>query len=582
MIKNKFIILTLLFMISWTKTLFGADNIIIPEGSSEIIEKRGTVASNFIVTTANPYATNVGYDIIRRGGNALDAAIASQLILNLVEPQSSGIGGGAFIMFWDNKNKILHSYDGRETAPDSANPYLFIDEKGEIIRRSSAIIGGKSVGVPGLIRVLELAHNKHGKMQWSELFKPAINLSSKGFKLSPRLFKLLKNNKILPRLKDSSSYFYQPDGQPFPIGTTIINKPFAKTLSKISKHGSKEFYIGSLAKEIVEKVKTSAVNPGLISIDDLKSYQAISRKPICGKYFKYTVCGPPPPSSGGIGVIQMLGILENFNLNRTDPWSLEALKVFIEATRLMFADRELYIADPDFFLTPAKQLVSREYLQKRAKLIQNDSILKDVSPGKFRGYPLKSLSKGNSLELQSTTHISIIDNEGNAVSMTSSIEAAFGSHLMVRGFFLNNQLTDFSYKPIKEGKIVANQVESGKRPRSSMAPIIILDESNEVIALTGSAGGPSIIPLVTKSIIGLLDWSLSPQDAINLPNVLSFGSTVFLEKGTNLEKKKAKLLEMGYKVRSINFASGLHAIYKKDGKLFGGADPRREGKVRGD
>ena len=579
--KNKFLVLTLFFLIIWPKNLISSDNIIIPEGSSGVIEKNETSTTNFMVVTANPYATETGYKIIKEGGNAIDAAIASQLILNLVEPQSSGIGGGGFIMFWDNKNKILHSYDGRETAPNSANPYLFINKNGEIISRRSATIGGKSVGVPGLLRVLEMAHNRHGKMKWENLFKPAIHLSGRGFKVSPRLYKLLKNNKTLPRLDNPSNYLYQPDGSPHPIGTVLVNKPFADTLTKISKNGPDEFYMGNLALEIIEKVKKSELNPSSISINDLNSYKAIVRKPICGKYFEYSICGPRPPSSGGIGVIQMLGILENFNLSGMKPWSLESLKVFIEATRLMFADRELYIADPNFFIAPIKELVSEDYLRKRAKLIQKDSILSDALPGEFKGYPLKNLSVGNSLELNSTTHLSIIDNEGNAVSMTSSIEAAFGSHLMVKGFFLNNQLTDFSYKPIKEGRIVANQVEGGKRPRSSMAPIIILDENDEVILLTGSAGGPSIIPLVTKSIIGILDWGLSPQEAVNLPNVLTFGSTVFLEKGTSLEESKGELSEMGYKVRIIDFASGLHTIHKKNGKLYGGADPRREGNVRG-
>ena len=576
------IIITLFLALVSNFNYLRSEVIITPEASSGFTTKNETRTSKFMVSTANPNASKAGFNIIKNGGNALDAAIASQLVLNIVEPQSSGIGGGAFIVFWDNQKKKLYTYDGRETAPKSADPYLFINKDGEIIKRSSATIGGKSVGVPGLIKVMELAHKKHGKLSWKKLFNPAITIANEGFRISPRLFKLLSLDKTLREIPDTSKYFYNNKDTPLPIGSILRNYPLAKTLKEISEIGATSFYNGQLAKDIIKKVHSTDKNPGSLTLNDLKSYKAFYRDPICGGYKEFIVCGPPPPSSGGIGVIQTLGILEKFNLSKMKPWSVEALNIFIEANRLMFSDRALYIADPDFFPVPTKELINKNYLRQRASLISINSKLPVTLPGKFKNFNLKKLSKGKNIELESTTHISIIDKEGNAISMTSSIEAAFGSHLMVNGFLLNNQLTDFSYKAIKEKKVVANQVVGGKRPRSSMAPIVILNKYNEIVALTGSAGGPSIIPLVTKSIIGLLDWGLTPQEAVNLPNVLVFGSNVFLEKDTFLAKQQKELELLGYKVKMIDFASGLHVIQKTEDGLLGGADPRREGTVLGD
>lgn len=553
-----------------------------PEAASGLTEQKGGTASRFMVAAANPLAVQAGYDIIKAGGNALDAALTTQLVLNLVEPQSSGIGGGAFILYWDNTAKQLYAYDGRETAPATATEKLFLSTDGEAMGRREAVIGGKAVGVPGLVKVMDLAHKRHGKAAWSDLFNASIHIAENGFAISPRLHRLLEVDRTLPEIKTAADHYYQADGTPKPVGTRLINPRMATTLKRIAAEGPSAFYEGDIAEAMVTRVRETTRNPADLTLSDLAGYQAKERDALCAPYREYKVCGMPAPTSGGIGVIQTLGLLEKFDLPSMEPWSAEAVHLFIEASRLVYADRAVYIADPDFSPVPEKGLIDQSYLADRAALIELKRRMPSAEAGKPPQKGAFNYGPGRDFERPSTTHISVIDEGGNAVSMTSSIEGAFGSHLMARGFFLNNQLTDFSYDAVAEGRTVANRVEGGKRPRSSMAPIIVFDQNDEIVAVSGSPGGMAIVPLVAKTLIAMLDWGMPPQEATNLPNVLIFGPTVFLEGGTELAALQKDLEALGHRVRLGNFPSGVHALAIRDGKIWGGADPRREGTVMGD
>lgn len=559
-----------------------AQDINFPEASSGLVEQKGGTASNFMVAAANPLAVQAGYDAIKAGGNALDAAFATQLVLNLVEPQSSGIGGGAFVLYWDNTAKQLHAYDGRETAPATATEERFLTDDGTAMRRPQAVIGGKSVGVPGLVKVMKLAHERHGALDWANTFTAAIDIAENGFAISPRLFRLLGVDKTLSQIETPAEHYYLKDGTPKPIGTVLKNPEMATTLKRIATEGPSAFYSGSLAEAIVAEVQQSTRNPADLTMADMASYRAKERTPLCALYRRFTVCGMPAPTSGGIGVIQTLGLLEKHDLPNMEPWSTEAAHLFIEASRLVYADRASYIADPDFSPVPEQGLIDRGYLADRAALIDVTARMADVEAGAPPQKGTFNYGPGRDFERPSTTHISVVDSDGNAVSMTSSIEGAFGSHLMVGGFLLNNQLTDFSYDAVADGRTVANRVEGGKRPRSSMAPIIVFDENNEIVVVSGSPGGMAIVPLVSKTLIAMLDWGMTPQEATDLPNILLFGPTVFLEGGTALANGKEALEALGHRVRVGNFPSGVHAIGIRDGVIYGGADPRREGTVLGE
>lgn len=552
-----------------------------PEASSGLTEQKGGTSQRFMVAAANPLAVQAGYDIIKAGGNALDAAITTQLVLNLVEPQSSGIGGGAFILYWDNEAQKLFAYDGRETAPASATEDRFLTANGKAMGRREAVIGGKSVGVPGLVKAIDLAHKRHGKLNWADLFTAGIDIAENGFEISPRLHRLLEVDTTLPRIKIPAEHYYQPDGTPKPVGTLLTNPRMTTTLKRLANEGPKAFYQGDIAQAIVNRVRETTRNPADLTLEDIAGYKAKERDPICAPYRQYKVCGMPAPTSGGIGVIQTLGLLEKFDLPNMEPWSAEAVHLFIEASRLVYADRAVYIADPDFTPVPEKGLIDRSYLAERAALIDPAGRIPRAQAGKPPQKGAFNYGRGRDFERPSTTHISVIDDTGNAVSMTSSIEGAFGSHLMVRGFLLNNQLTDFSYDAVAEGRTVANRVEGGKRPRSSMAPIIVFDKNDEVVAVSGSPGGMAIVPLVAKTLIAMLDWGMTPQEATNLPNVLLFGPTVFLEGGTPVAELKPALEALGHRVRVGNFPSGVHALAVREGIIWGGADPRREGTVMG-
>ena len=542
-------------------------------------ENQPQAYKKFLVSAANPYAVEAGYQILNQGGSAVDAVIATQLVLGLVEPQSSGIGGGAFLLNWDNSKKELSTYDGRETAPMRSNGDLFMDKNGKPYSWWNALAGGKSVGVPGVLRMLELAHNEHGKLPWKYLFEPAIQIGEKGFKVSKRLHEMVKN-KINPSLGryDSSWEYFFPRGDPIDIGFLKFNKQYSNTLKRISILGADAFYKGDIAKDIVESVRSAKDNPGLLSMSDLYEYKAKKRDPICLNYRENKVCGMGPPTSGGITILQILGILENFELSKIYDDLEKSIHLITQASKLAFADRGKYIADPDFVTVPISKLIDKNYLMKRSKLIKEKDFGK-AKPGIFSLE--QSYYQAFSFEVPSTSHISIIDQNGNAVSMTTSIEMAFGSTLMVRGFLLNNQLTDFSFRKEKDGKKIANSVEPGKRPRSSMSPIIVFDKNNNVKLIIGSPGGSRIIGYVLKTLIAYLDWGMDIQDSINFPNFLNRNGKTDLEKNSVIVKYKSGLIKRGHKISVRNLNSGLHGISINNSKIYGGADFRREGKVLG-
>ncbi|BBD65213.1 gamma-glutamyltransferase [Nostoc commune NIES-4072] len=552
-----------------------------PEAGSGRVEREAVRTNKYVVVAANPLASAAGRDVLRRGGSAIDAAIAVQMVLTLVEPQSSGIGGGAFLVYYDAKTKKLVTYDGRETAPAAAKPDRFLDANGKPLQFYDAVVGGKSVGVPGVLRMLELAHKKYGKLPWSQLFQGAIQLSEQGFPLSPRLYTLLSKDLYLSRNEPAKSYFYQPDGTPKPIGTRLVNQPLAEVLRQIAKGGANAFYQGNIAKDIVATVSQAAV-PGDLTTTDLVQYQAKLREPVCGAYRIYKVCGMGPPSSGGLTVLQILGILQQFNLPALKPASLEAVHLFSEAGRLAYADRNLYIADTDFVPVPVKELINPNYLKLRAAIINPERSIGQAQAGNPLLQQANLLGIDQSKDLPSTSHVSIVDAAGNAISMTTSIEDAFGSRLMVRGFLLNNQLTDFSFSPTSEGKPVANRIEAKKRPRSSMAPMMVFDRNGKLVMVIGSAGGPQIINYVAKAIVGHLDWGLDIQQALALPNFGSRNGPTELEADTDVANLKPALEAKGHTVSVIQLTSGSTGIVLTNQGLVSGADPRREGAPLGE
>lgn len=550
----------------------------LPEGFTGKSEPKSGSGKEWMVAAANPYAVQAGADILTAGGSALDAAIAVNLVLNLVEPQSSGIGGGAFIVHWDAKAGAVRTYDGREKAPAAAEENRFLTKAGKPMGRMQAIVGGKSVGVPGLIRVMELAHKSHGKLPWARIFQPAITLADNGFPISPRLNALLAGDRNLAALEPAKSFYYDANGQAKAVGTILKNPAFAATLRAIAENGADAFYTGPIAAEIVRTVTSAPQNAGDMTLDDLKNYKAVERTPVCGAYRTYKVCGMGPPSSGGIGVIQSLAVLEPHDLRAFGPKSPTSYHLLAEAGRLSFADRAVYMADPDAVPVPVEGLIAPEYLKARAALVKEDARIPVAEAGKV---PTKrAYAPADSPELPSTTHFSIVDRDGNAVAMTSTIESGFGSRLMSGGgFILNNQLTDFSYEDVAEARSVANRVGGSKRPRSSMTPTMVFNKDGKLEMVLGSPGGPAIVGFVVKTLVAMVDWDMSPADAAAAPFVLGMGNMVTLEE--ELAPVKPALEKLGHTVRLNNAASGIHAIrITKDG-LLGGADPRREGVVIG-
>jgi gamma-glutamyltranspeptidase/glutathione hydrolase len=440
-------------------------------------------------------------------------------------------------------------------------------------------MGGQSVGVPGILRMLQIAHRAHGRLPWARLFVPAITLAETGFPMSPRLHRQLASEVDLRHSKQARDYFYEPDGTPKPVGTRLVNQAYAGTLRAIARGGADGFYTGDIARDIVAAVRHAPANAGHMTEADLARYHAEERAPVCGPYRGYTVCSMGPPSSGGLTVLQILGILEHFELGTMRSGSVQALHLFSEAGRLAYADREIYIADADFVPVPTKGLLDSAYVKGRAALIEPDKAMGKASPGKPPGTSSQRWGRETSPEYPSTSHIAVVDAAGNAVSMTTTIEAVFGSRIMVRGFFLNNQLTDFSFTPEKHGRLVANRLEPGKRPRSSMAPVIVIRADGRLVLVLGSAGGSAIINYVAKTIVGILDWGLDIQRAIDLPNMGSRGNAVELERGTTAEALRPGLEALGHRVVILPLESGLQGILATPSGLLGGADLRREGIV---
>ena len=538
-------------------------------------------AKKYLISTSSEMASQVGKEILKKGGNAIDAAIAAQMVLNVVEPQSSGIGGGAFVLYYDNKTKTAHYFNGRETAPKDSNNKMFLDSQGKPRAFNDVVKGGLSVGTPGLLKVLKEVHNKYGKLSWEELFEPAIMIAKNGFPMDERIQVIAKNIAYLKDFKGFASLYLNEDGTPKEVGSIITNPALAETFTTISKNGIESFYSGKIAEDMVAAVKNSPTNPGYLALEDLKNYQVKEGELICGTYrVKYKVCSMPLPSSGGVALLQILGILENFDLSRYKPSSLEAIHLITEATRLGYADRNKYVADVAD--VPIAKMLDKEYLRGRAALINPKESMPEVKAGEFIDVKTGYTIDKKAVELPSTTHLSVIDSEGNAVAMTSSIEYYFGSVLNVDGFVLNNQLTDFSFVPEIDGKPVANRLEPGKQPRSSMSPTFVFDENNNLIMVVGSPGGPRIIQFVLKTIIAYLDWNLNIQKAISLPNFVVLNDMIELEKRTDLEKLQSDLEKMNHKVKIADLVSGIHAIVIKPEGLEGGADPRRAGVALGE
>jgi len=557
---------------------------IAPERPSGRTDRAPVTSRHFMVAAANPLAVEAGYRMLKQGGTAVDAAIAVQLVLNLVEPQSSGIGGGAFMLVHDGKRNRLVAYDGRETAPAATRADRFLDANGKPIGFFAAIVGGRSVGVPGVVALLAEAHRRHGRLPWAALFAPAIALSEQGFAISPRLATLLAAEGNFPQAR-ARDYFLDADGRPRAAGTILRNPAFAHTLRAIAAGGADAFYRGEIARDVVATADSFAANPGDLTLADLANYRIKVRTPVCGEYRAYRICGMPLPGSGGATLLQMLGMLESYDLAAMGPASFWSVHFLGEAGRLAYADRNMYMADPDFVPPPAGLLDPR-YLRERAQLIRADASLGVALPGnppEPKG--ARKVARGNdfALELPSTSHISIVDRDGNAVAMTTTIEYAFGSRLMTAGgFLLNNELTDFSFVPLADGAPVANRIEPGKRPRSSMAPTIGYDRFGRVAFVVGSGGGPQIINFVAKTIIGIIDWGLDPQAAVALPNFGSRNGATDLERASSVAAFAPKLQALGAAVNLADANSGTQAIVRTKDGWIGGADPRREGIAMGD
>lgn len=534
-----------------------------------------------MVAAANPHAVEAGLAVLNAGGSAVDAAIAVETVLSMVEPQSSGLGGGAFMAFLDGETGDITIYDGRETAPMSATPDRFTGPDGQPLGFVEAWTSGRAVGVPGLVAMLALAHEDHGRLDWAENFTPAIDLAEAGFEISPRLqnFIVMAGERGLPFASRpaTAGHYYDADGAPLPVGHLLRNPEYAATLRTVADDW-RNFYEGEIAEAIVEAVNADAL-PGGMTMEDLGGYQAIRRDAICRQYRRWHVCGAPPPASGGVTVNELLGLLQPYDMGETGPGTVEGWRRFIEASRLAYADRDAYVGDPDFAHVPVTGLLDAGYVADRAALIDRDTAIETALPGTPPG--VDGPMDDETMEPGGTTHFVIVDRWGNVVSMTATVESLFGNQRMVGGFLLNNQLTDFSFTAYDaDGNLVANAVAPGKRPRSSMSPTIVLDEAHDFYLAVGSPGGSSIIAYVAKTLVGVLDWGLTPQEAIDLPNVVARGDVVRIEDSFPAGLVSG-LQELGFEIdanRSEN--SGLHAvIVLPDGTLAGGADPRREGVV---
>ncbi|MDX1376643.1 MAG: gamma-glutamyltransferase [Burkholderiales bacterium] len=564
-------------LVLWT-AVAAAQPIGQPEAETGRGETRALDAARQLVVAANPYAAEAGLEILRAGGSAVDAAVAVQLVLGLVEPQSSGLGGGGFLLHWSARAQRVRSYDGRETAPAAAREDRFVEPSGRTRPFFDAVVSGESVGVPGLVRLLELAHARHGRLPWARLFAPAIALAEGGFVMSPRLHGLLEGDRFLRDDAAARALYYRDDGAPHPVGTRIVNAAYAATLRTLAAEGANAFYSGPIAEDIVRAVR-AAPRPGDMTLEDLANYRALERAPVCGTYRARRICGMGPPSAGAVVVLQILGVLERSGFAAAPPGSAEALHLFSEAGRLAYADRNHYIADPAFAPQPVDGLLAPGYLDARAKLIGERS-MGGAEPGRPAG--IAALGPAHAGTGSGTTHFSIVDAEGNALAMSASVENAFGARRMVRGFLLNNQLTDFAFDPRSRGAPAANRMQGGKRPRSTMAPTFVFAPDGSLELLLGSPGGRAIANYVAKVIVGVLDWELALQAAVELPNFGSTNGPTFIERGSAYESLAEALEARGHVLNLARMTSGVHAIRRIPGGWRGAADPRREGVARGD
>lgn len=554
-----------------------------PEPATPVQQGRAAYGARYMVVTAHPDATRVGAEILRGGGSAADAAVAVQLVLGLVEPQSSGLGGGGFALYYDAASRKVFAFDGRETAPAQAGQYLFRGTDGKPMEFYDAAIGGRAVGVPGMLRLLEMIHGKFGARPWRDLFSPAITLAETGFVVTPRLAALVEINDLkLKNFSPSRLYFFPNAVDPVKTGQRMTNPPYATTLRKVATEGADAFYNGDTAEDIARVVQEDIENPGLLSPEDMAAYKAIERETLCGTYRGYKICTVPEPSSGGLSLLIALGILEQFDLAALGPGNVESWHLIAEASRLAFADRDQYMADPHYVQSPGRMLLDPAYLQSRAALISRSKANPKIAPGVPPAWAkmLPGAKEPVYPKPPGTTHFTIVDTRGNIVSMTSSIEDAFGSRMYVDGFMLNNQLTDFSFVPEVDGKPVANRVEGGKRPRSTMAPIIMFAPDGTPALATGSAGGSAIVGYVLQRIVGIVDWKQDLVTALAAPNVINRGKEVELEEGA--AEFADPLRAMGHPVTMKDLNSGLTAIRFDRGAMTGAADPRREGTAFGE
>ncbi len=555
----------------------------LPEGASGLEPKPLVHAKKHMVVAAHPLAAEAGLAMLRKGGSAIDAGIAAQMVLNLVEPQSSGIGGGAFMLYWEAGAETLTSYDGREIAPAGATPELFLDATGKPLPRDAAMHSGLSIGVPGVLAALKLVHDEYGKLPWAELFQPAIKLAREGFPVSPRLAEMLSQTDPQSFAPSARAYFFDAEGRPRPAGYILENPELADTFDIIAREGPDAFYEGAIAADIAHTVQTDPRTPGTLSIDDLANYDAVPRRPVCMPYHDDRVCGAGPPSSGAVAVGQVLGLVAPFDLGKS-LFDGNAAHLITEAERLAFADRGRYLADPDFIAVPVKGLLDKTYLASRRALINPDHALDVVTAGTPPVIPPSAFGTDHTTEKGGTTQVSVVDDAGDAFSMTSSIEYSFGARTMVRGFLLNNQLTDFSFLPKDaDGRPIANRVEPGKRPRSSMDPTMVFgDDGRRLNYVLGSPGGPGIILFNLKTLFALLDWQMNAAEAAALVN---FGGTpqgALIESGAAGDALAAALKAKGHSVQRMDMTSGEHIIAVTPDGLEGGADPRREGVALGD
>jgi gamma-glutamyltranspeptidase/glutathione hydrolase len=536
-----------------------------------------------MIVAAEPDAAQAGLEMLRAGGSAVDAAIAAQMVLTLVEPQSSGIGGGSYLIVSDGTG--LHAYDGRETAPASARPSMFLDPQGRPRTHDEVVPGGLSVGVPGTVAVLAMAHKAHGRLPWGQLIQPAIRLAEQGFKAPPRLsIELSEYSAEFARMPDLRAAFFNPDGSPVKPGQVLKNPKLAESLREIAEGGADAYYKGVIAGRIAAAVSNAPVNPARMTVADIGGYRPKERDPLCGPYRGYRICSLPPSTSGGTTVLQILGLIERFPSAQLQPRTLSEAHLVSEASRLAYADRDQWLGDADFVSVPLAGLLDRGYLERRSRLIDPMRAMGMAAPGAppMKKAELLDYAPQRAPVESGTSHLSVVDDRGQIVSMTTSVEAAFGAEIMAGGFILNNQLTDFSFEPVIDSKPVANAPAAGKRPLSSMSPAIVFGPDGKFFAAVGSPGGRQIIAYVAQAIVSLIDGKLSMPEAAAVPRHVNLNGPTLIERGTELEQLAPALGAMGHQVRTIRFDSGVNGIRRVAGGYEGGADPRREGVALGD